>query len=327
MSGIVRMCDGGFTPGFSAGAEEEEIYMKTAALLMVAGLATAANAQISIVPSNVSFVDISGTGTSIGAISDDSETTIAGGTIGWGGNGLLAGGMALRIGNNGAIVWGTSAGDTFSTSCEVGYYNPGPNNTNSPAGSMLSILTMSPFNTGSNGNGNGTHQLIAPLWDDYVPVSGGTTSSIRWQVIGNDLIVQWNRMDAFAATGSGDVTFEAIFHGGVALGSGASLVDFVYQDTVFQANQYQNDGGSASIGFANNGVTAGANSVEYGPGGGGASSTSDPAFGGLGMSPRVGGWVTAGDPTLTHSLSIVPTPGAAALLGLGGLMAGRRRRA
>lgn len=295
-------------------------------LLAVAGMATVANASISIQASNVSFVDISTTGTSIGAISDDSETTIPGATLNWGGNGLLAGGVSIRVGNNGAIIWGNSATDTFTSADQVGWYNAGPNNSNTPAGSMSSISAMTAFNTGSAGNGGGIRQFIAPLWDDYTPVSGGLTTSIRWQVIGADLIIQWNRQDAFAATGSGDVTFQAIFRGGVAIGAG-SLVDFVYQDTVFQANQYQNDGGSATIGFKNWGINAGANDVEFGIGGGGTSSTSDPTFGGLGMQPKVGGWVAAANANLPKSVSIVPAPGAAALLGLGGLIAARRRRA
>lgn len=293
---------------------------KVLGILAVAGMATVANAAITIQASNVAFVDISTTGTSIGTISDDSETTVNG--IGWAGNELFAGGMSVRIGNNGAIIWGTSAADTFTGATEIGFYNAGPNNVN-----QTSIATAPALNTTTSGNGGGVRQFIAPLWDDYLPVSGGTTSSVRWQLVGNDLIVQWNREDAFAASGSGDVTFQAIFRGGVTFASGMSLVDFVYQDTVFQPSQYQNDGGSATIGYKNWGLNANANDVEYGIGGGGTSSTSDPAFNGLGMQPKVSGWVTGENPNLTHSVSIVPAPGAVALLGLGGLVAGRRRRA
>jgi MYXO-CTERM domain-containing protein len=66
--------------------------------------------------------------------------------------------------------------------------------------------------------------------------------------------------------------------------------------------------------------------VEYGIGGGGTGATSDPAFGDPSMRPKVGGWAAAADATLPHSVSIVPAPGALALLGLGALAAGRRRR-
>lgn len=293
---------------------------KVLGLLAVAGMATVANAAITIQASNVAFVDISTTGTVAGTLSDDSEHTITG--HGWGGNDLFAGGVAFRVGNNGAIVWGNSAADTFTNATEVGYYNAGPNNTGD-----LSIAAMTAANGSETGNGNNLRQFVCPLWDDYLPVSGGTISSIRWQVIGLDLIVQWNREDAFAATGSGDVTFQAIFRGGVTIGSGQSLVDFVYQDTLFQANQYQNDGGSATIGYKNWGLNANANDVEFGIGGGGTSATSDPAFNGLGMQPKVGGWVSSANQALPHSVSIVPAPGALALVGLGGLVAARRRRA
>jgi len=47
------------------------------------------------------------------------------------------------------------------------------------------------------------------------------------------------------------------------------------------------------------------------------------------MNPKVAGYADAGNPNLTHSVTIlgVPAPGSLALLGLGGLIAGRRRRA
>ncbi|MGH7130487.1 MAG: hypothetical protein ACREJO_00870, partial [Phycisphaerales bacterium] len=50
-----------------------------------------------------------------------------------------------------------------------------------------------------------------------------------------------------------------------------------------------------------------------------------------GQSQRVGGsWTMTGGTSVqsstTISFGLVPTPGAAAILGLGGLMAGRRRR-
>lgn len=302
-------------------------------IFAVAGLASSAWAfPISIGASAVPFVDISGTGTSIGSISDDSETTITGATLvtaGWTGavtNPLLAGGVSIRIGNNGGVIWGNSATDAFTGATDVGYYNAGPLNSTAPAGSQTSIAGMVASNTGQSGNGGGIRQFLAPLWDDYVPVTGGTTTSIRWQVIGADLYIQWNREDAFAATGAGDVTFEMIVRG--APNAGDSLVDFVYQDTLFAANQFQDDGGSATIGYKNWGINAFGNDVEYGIGGGGTAATSDPAFGGAGMQPKVAGYAANNDATglLPHSVSIVPAPGTLALLGLSGLVAGRRRR-
>ena len=113
-------------------------------ILAVTGLAAIANAQIAIVPSAVPFIDIGTTGTSIGTISDDSETTVTG--HGWIGNDLLAGGMAFRVGNNGGILWGTSAADTFTGGTDVGYYNAGPNHTGA-----TSIASMTASNTSDSG--------------------------------------------------------------------------------------------------------------------------------------------------------------------------------
>lgn len=290
------------------------------ALAVLALVSGSALASLSIVPSAVPFVDISSTGTSIGTISDDSETTVSG--INWVGNGLLAGNVAIRIGNNGAVLWGNSAADTFAGATEVGFYNAGPNNT-----AQNSISSAPALNTASGGNGNGIRQFIAPLWDDYTPIAGGATTRILYQVINDDLYIQWNREDAFAAPGSGDVTFQAVFRGNISITSGQSLVDYVYQDTLFAPNAYQNDGGSATIGFKNWGINPDANDVEFGIGGGGTSALSDPAFGGLGQQPKVSGWVAGADSLLPRSVSIVPAPGAIALAGLGGLLVVRRRRA
>ena len=223
------------------------------ALLAVAG---GARAQLTISPSATAFVDISVTGTSVGTIGDDTEHIVAGATHNWVGNQLFAGGFSFLVGNNGAMLWGTSATDAFTTATEVGFYNPGPNNSTASPNLQKSIATMTASNTGSSGNGNGIRQLIAPLWDDYIPNSGATTN-VRWQVVGADLIVQWSREAQFTSLSTGgDVTFEAIFRGNATLASGLPLVEFVYNDTLFAASKYQNDGGSATIGYKNWGVFA-----------------------------------------------------------------------
>lgn len=109
---------------------------------------------------------------------------------------------------------------------------------------------------------------------------------------------------------------------GVAVGGG-SLVDFVYQDTLYAANQYQDDGGSATIGYKNWGINPNASDVEFGIGGGN-NTISDPAYGDPTMQPKVAGWLEANNPSLTHSVSIVPEPASLVLLVLvGGLL--RRR--
>jgi hypothetical protein len=287
----------------------------------LAVVAAAANAQIGISGSSVAFVDISVSGTSYGTGGDDIENTIAGATHGWIGNDLLAGGMSMRIGNNGGLMWGTSATDAFVGATEQGYINA------SPAGVANPFGTMAASNAGATGNGGGIRQYLAVLWDDNTPGTGG---SVKWQVIGNDLIVQWTNEDHFNATGTGTVTYEMIAHGGVTIASGLSLVDFVYQDTLYAANQYQDDGGSATIGYKNWGVNANANDVEYGVGGG-TNALSDPAFGDASMKPKVAGWVGNNDPNgaLVHSVTIAGVPEPSTFLAIGAglaLLAARRRR-
>src|SRR5689334_10875129 len=120
-----------------AATYRERTMRKVVVILAVVGMAWTAHAQIAIVPSNVPFIDISVTGTSVGAISDDSEFSVAGATHGWIGNGLLAGGMSFRVGNNGGVIWGNSATDAFTNATEFGYLNP-----NAGFAGATSIATM-----------------------------------------------------------------------------------------------------------------------------------------------------------------------------------------
>jgi hypothetical protein len=279
-----------------------------------------ASASISIVATNTAFTDISVTGTSVGAASDDSELVVTGAALngaGWAGNELLAGGVSIRVGNNGAVIWGNAVADTFTNATDVGWGNPNPNNPGA-----ASIATMTASNTSIEGNGNNLRQMVAPLWDDNFP---GTGASTRWQVIGGNLIVQWTNEDHFNAQGTGTITYEMVVYGGVTIASGSPLVEFIYNDTLYGASQYQNDGGSASIGYKNWGINVNANDVEYGISGGSGETTTDPAFGDATMQPKVSGWVASGNPAFTHSVAIIPEPTSLALLALGGLALIRRR--
>jgi len=277
-----------------------------------------ANAVITIGASNVAFTDISGTGTSVGAIADDSEFVISGTALsaaGFTGNALLAGGVDIRVGNNGGVLWGTSVGDTFLNADQVGAINSNTFMTMAAGNSNFGLPT---------GNGGlGPRQFLAVLWDDNTPATGASTV---WQVIGGNLVVQWTNEDHFNATGAGVITYEMIVHGG---GTSANLVDFVYQDTLYAANQYQDDGGSATIGYKNWGLSAFGNDVEFGTGGGDGATLSDPAFGGTNMQAKVSGWTASNNPNFTHSVTIagpVPEPASMAALGLGALALIRRRR-
>jgi MYXO-CTERM domain-containing protein len=295
-------------------------------LLGVAGLAASASATITISASNTPFTDISATGTSVGSTSDDSELNILGSaltTAGFLGNGLLAGGVDVRVGNNGAVIWNPAG------AMDIGWANANSANAVNP--SITGMTTISQTDT-VNGNGSSTtagnsRQFLAVLWDDNTPGSGGST---RWQVIGGNLIIQWTNEDHFNATGTGTVTYQMVVYGGVSIASGLPLVEYIYNDTLYSANQYQNDGGSATIGYKNWGINADGNDLEFGISGGVGNTTTDPTFAaGTNMQPKVGGWAASANASLTHSVVIagIPTPGAAALLGIGGLVALRRRRA
>lgn len=291
-----------------------KFYLPLAAMA-VAGFSSIAGAQITISGSSVAFTDISGTGTSVGTIGDDTEHVISAASLtgaGFAGNSLLAGGVDVRVGNNGGILWGNAAGDTFTNATDVGAIN---SNT---------FMTMaggnSSFGTPSGNGGLGPRQFLAVLWDDNFP---GTSSSIVWQVISGNLIVQWTNQDHFNAQGTGNVTYQAVIRG-----SGPTLVDFVYQDTVYQASQFPNDGGSATIGYKNWGINPLANDVEFGVGGGNGINLTDPAFGDPLMKPKVGGWLVSENGLLPHSVSIqaVPEPATMAALGLGAVALLRRRK-
>src|ERR1043165_3662649 len=118
--------------------------------VVAAALASTLSAQIAIFPTSVGFTDISVSGTSIGAISDDSETTIAGATLtglGFMGNDLVPNGRSIRIGNNGCFLVGNSGADVFTSATEVGYINASPNPIANP------FLSMTASNGSDKGNG------------------------------------------------------------------------------------------------------------------------------------------------------------------------------
>lgn len=248
------------------------------------------------------------------ALGDDTEHVITGTALtsaGFTGNGLIANGVSIRVGNNGCVYVGNSGSDTFASAEQIGYIN------------STNFGGMTASNGADFGNGGlGPRNMFAVLWDDNTPGAGG---SVKWQVVSGDLIVQWTNEDHFNATGL-TVTYQMIARGGVGLGSGGAIVEFLYLDTFYNPNQYQNDGGSATIGYKNWTGLAGANTVEFGQGGGN-NTINDPTFGDASMRPKVAGSAQSGNPDLPHGVKIIPTPGALALVGMGGLLASRRRRA
>lgn len=264
-----------------------------ASLAAVGALATTASAQIEIYPSApqtpfVTIVGAAGT-TVIAAAADDSEHTLTAVQLaGYAGNDLLAAGVPIMIGNNGAVIWNPVAAPVQ----QVGYVN------------RNDFPIMAGANGAADGNGGPPaigQQFICPLWDDHFPTVPG--AAIYWQVAGGNLTIEWVGEDHFNAQGVGTVQFQMKVYGGVTFFSRNPLVEFIYNDTLYLATRYQNDGGSATIGYKNWNGLAGANDVEYGLGGG-TNTLADPVFGDPSMQPKVAGWAASETPTLPHSLVI-----------------------
>jgi hypothetical protein len=128
----------------------------------------------------------------------------------------------------------------------------------------------------------------APLWDDFRTDSGG--GDIFFQNNADRTIVQWNNLRTFATPGTDLGTWQLqIFS------SGPILAQYIYQDVIF--GNASDNGGSGTIG------------VE----------AADGTFAQWSFN-------TASIQNGTVLTVLVPAPGAACLLGLGGLVACRRRR-
>ncbi|HRD54465.1 MAG TPA: hypothetical protein PKY96_17635 [Flavobacteriales bacterium] len=158
-----------------------------------------------------SFIDISGTGTAIPAVGDDTEhnITIPGGFTFNGVNYTDA-----RIGANGVIVFGSTTGDIS--------------------------LTNAALPTGTVAAGNA---FLAPWWDDIDNDAGGGQIFIGQS--GDLLIAQWNNWGRSAAVAGQVITFQ------VQLNQVTGQIFFVYQDVIFGGTQAAaNDNGlNATVGI------------------------------------------------------------------------------
>ncbi len=120
--------------------------------------ATAAAPGYSMGSGGASWIDISGTGTSVGTVGDDTEHNISVPSFTF--NGVEY--TTARVGMNGALVFGSSSGDVSLTNATL------------------------PSAAHSAGN-----VFLAPWWDD-LDIQGG--ASILTETIGNTFIVQWNNV-------------------------------------------------------------------------------------------------------------------------------------
>jgi hypothetical protein len=158
-----------------------------------------------------SFIDISGTGTAIPGVGDDSEhnITIPGGFTFNGVNYTDA-----RVGANGVIVFGATTGDISLTNAAL------------PSGSVAA--------------GN---VFLAPWWDDIDNDAGGGQIFIGQS--GNLLIAQWNNWGRSPAVAGQVITFQ------VQLDQVTGQIFFVYPDVIFGGTQAAaNDNGlNATVGI------------------------------------------------------------------------------
>ncbi|MCB9184413.1 MAG: lamin tail domain-containing protein [Flavobacteriales bacterium] len=158
-----------------------------------------------------SFIDISGSGTAIAGVGDDTEhnITIPGGFTF---NGVSY--TDARVGANGVIVFGATAGEI--------------------------TLTNSALPTGSVAAGN---IFVAPWWDDIDNDAGG--GQIFLGQSGNLFIAQWNSWGRSAAVAGQVITFQVQFD------QVTGQVFFVYSDVIFGGSQAAaNDNGlNATVGI------------------------------------------------------------------------------
>jgi parallel beta-helix repeat protein len=161
--------------------------------------------------SGTTFIDISGTGTAIPGVGDDSEHNI---TIP---GGFTFNGVSLtdaRIGANGVIVFGATTGEI--------------------------TLANAALPTGAVAAGNA---FLAPWWDDIDNDAGG--GQIFTGQSGNLFIAQWNNWGRSAAVAGQVITFQ------VQLDLVTGQIFFVYPDVLFGGTQaVANDNGlNATVGI------------------------------------------------------------------------------
>jgi len=195
----------------------------------LAALALGAVAVAQAIPLSIvnnlpgTFLDISGTGTAIAGVGDDTEhlidTTV--------GNGAFPATNQVGVGNNGAMIAGLTALPA------IGFTNA----TINPA-----VSTVPAGITPTTGQG-----YLLPFWDDLDPEPEPSATTLYWQEIGGTLYVQWNNVAHFSAAPG---TTERITFQVQVFSSGPILAQYLYSDSVFGgANAINDNGASATIGY------------------------------------------------------------------------------
>ena len=268
--------------------------MKTLALIVLSGMAvSAANAQLLFAPSVTDTVISPASGN----VDDTSYTP--GGAAAFNLSGFTLFGASVtasnfRVDNNGYVSFrGTG---------------------NAAASSSNWVNQALPFTAGTAGTA-----MISPFHDDLFITGAGTTlTSKSVRVATPDAgtyVITFQGFEAFLNT-TPDLNFQIIMYGaGNSVGAVPGTITFAYGTMVVGTNSF-----SPSIGLnAGNGIDS--NTI---PGIGGAIGNN--ATAGL-LAGTQHSFIPNSNNGYTYQAGSVPTPAAAALLGLGGLMAARRRRA
>jgi hypothetical protein len=148
------------------------------------------------------------------------------------------------------------------------------------------------------GMSTGAAAILCPLWDDLQNTTN-PTSFIYRQEIGGVLYVQWNNYGHYSSVAGNEVTFQVqIFNNA----PGGVYAQFLYPDATFGGTYGADGGASATIGYV------------------GPSNGTDPTYNNVQYSFNT---TAIQDGSV---LTLVPAPSSFALIGIGGLLAGRRRR-
>ncbi len=140
------------------------------------------------------WIDITTTGTPLG-LADDGEASV---TLPFAFNYYDTDSTALRVGNNGALVFNATTGDVGNTNAALG--------------------------------GSGSNNFIAPFWDDIDADTGNVYYHTLGSAPNRTFVVEWYNRPHYSNVGS--ATFEVI------LFEGSNRILFQYQDVVFGNASY-----------------------------------------------------------------------------------------
>jgi hypothetical protein len=114
--------------------------------------------------------------------------------------------------------------------------------------SSNALITFGTGNTAfsnTNLNGSPPQAAIAPLWSDWIKSDDGTGPMILYQIVGNQLIIEWNKIQHFSS--SLPVTFQAI----LTLNTGTNPGDITFNYVNLNTGNGNAEGRTATVGVRN----------------------------------------------------------------------------